>query len=398
MRWIMDLRDTPEEAEWRRKVRSFVERELPARFRQDDGFEMGLSETRWDDPDVMVWRRKLVDQGWIAPSWPVEYGGAGLSLMQQFIMQEEFAEGNAPSVGGAGISMVGPTLMVHGTEEQKREFLPKILSGETLFCQGFSEPEAGSDLAALRTRAVRDGDDFVVNGQKIWTSNAHNANWMFLLARTDPNVPKHKGISYFLLEMSTPGIDVRELPDITGDVLFNEVFFDNVRVPARNLVGEENRGWYIAATTLDFERASAIGAIVQLRRGVERLLQISKGSGKGNGPEISPALRMELVDNWMSVEVTRMMAYNIVSMLGRGLITNYQASMLKTFASELAQKIANTAVRLLGLYGGLYGSEAPDMGRFSRAYLGALGMTVAAGTSEIQRNIIATRGLGLPRE
>ncbi len=394
----MDLRDTPEEAEWRRKVRSFVERELPARFRQDDGFQMALSETRWDDPDVMVWRRKLVEQGWIAPSWPVEYGGAGLSLMQQFIMQEEFAEMSAPSVGGAGISMVGPTLMVHGTEEQKREFLPKILSGETLFCQGFSEPEAGSDLAALRTRAVRDGDDFVVNGQKIWTSNAHNANWMFLLARTDPNVPKHKGISYFLLEMSTPGIDVRELPDITGDVLFNEVFFDNVRVPASNLVGEENRGWYIAATTLDFERASAIGAIVQLRRGVERLLQIAKGSGKGNGPEISPALHMELVDNWMGVEVTRMMAYNIVSMLGRGLIPNYQASMLKTFASELAQKIANTAVRLLGLYGGLYGSEAPDMGRFSRAYLGALGMTIAAGTSEIQRNIIATRGLGLPRE
>ncbi len=394
----MDLRDTPEEAAWRQKVRTFLERELPERLRQNDDFELGLKETRWDDPDVLVWRTKLVKQGWIAPSWPVEYGGAGLSLMQQFIMQEEFAEANAPSVGGGGISMVGPTLMVHGTEEQKKEFLPKILSGEASFCQGFSEPEAGSDLAALRTRAARDGDDFLINGQKIWTSGAHHANWIFVLARTNPDVPKHKGISYFLVPMGTPGIEVRPLPDITGDVLFNEVFFEDVRVPATNIVGEENRGWYIAATTLDFERASAIGAIVQLRRGAERLIKIAKKRGKENGSEISAALRMELADNWIGVSVARMMAYNIVSMLGRGLIPNYQASMLKTFASELAQRIANTSIRLLGLYGGLYGNEAPNQGMFSRAYLASLGITIAAGTSEIQRNIIATRGLGLPRE
>jgi alkylation response protein AidB-like acyl-CoA dehydrogenase len=394
----MNLRDTPEEAEWRRQVHTFLERELPARFRQRDDFELGLSETRWDDPDVVLWRKKLVKRGWIAPSWPVEYGGAGLSLMQQFIMQEEFAENNAPSVGGGGISMVGPTLMVQGTEEQKKEFLPKILSGETSFCQGFSEPEAGSDLAALHTRAVRDGDDYIINGQKIWTSGAHHANWMFLLARTDPNVPKHKGISYFLLPMDTPGIDVRELPDITGDVLFNEVFFDNVRLPASNIVGEENRGWYIAATTLDFERASAIGAIVALRRGVERLIQIAESRRRGNGPEITTALRLELADDWTGVEVARMMAYNIVSMLDRGLIPNYQASMLKTFASELAQRISNTAIKLLGLYGGLYGEGAPGKGLLARSYLSSLGITIAAGTSEIQRNIIATRGLGLPRE
>ena len=394
----MDLRDTAEEAAWRSEVRTFVDKELPPRFRKGKTFELGLSETTWDDPDVRAWRKKLVDRGWIAPSWPREYGGASLSLMQQFIMQEEFAEGHAPPVGGAGISMVGPTLIVHGTEEQKKKFLPTILSGETLFCQGFSEPEAGSDLAALRTRAVRDGDDFVLNGQKIWTSIAHQANWMFVLARTDPDVPKHKGISYLLLEMNTPGIDVRELPDITGDVLFNEVFFDNVRVPAANLVGEENRGWYIAATTLDFERASAIGAIVQLRRSVESLIEIAKTAGSDGNAGIGSALRMELVDHWTAVEVTRMMAYNIVSMLGRGLIPNYQASMLKTFASELAQRISDTAVQLLGLRGGLYGRGAPYAGQVSRAYLSTLGMTIAAGTSEIQRNIIATRGLGLPRE
>jgi alkylation response protein AidB-like acyl-CoA dehydrogenase len=396
---MMDLRDTPEEAAWRDKVRTFLEAELPPRFRRDDAFELGLKETRWDDPEVLVWRSTLVKQGWIAPSWPVEYGGAGLSLIQQFIMQEEFAECHAPSVGGGGISMVGPTLMVHGTEAQKKEFLPRILSGEASFCQGFSEPEAGSDLAALRTRAVRDGDDYLINGQKIWTSGAHHANWVFVLARTNPDVPKHKGISYFLVPMATPGIDVRPLPDITGDVLFNEVFFDNVRVPATNIVGEENRGWYIAATTLDFERASAIGAIVQLRQGVERLIAIAKRrAGEKEHSKISAALRMELVDDWIGVSVSRMMAYNIVSMLGRGLIPNYQASMLKTFASELAQRIANTTMKLLGLYGGLYGDGAPLHGVFSRAYLAALGITIAAGTSEIQRNIIATRGLGLPRE
>jgi alkylation response protein AidB-like acyl-CoA dehydrogenase len=394
----MNLRDTPEEAAWRREVRNFVEEELPPRFRKDEGFELGLAETMWDDPDVRVWRRKLVERGWIAPSWPAEYGGASLSLMQQFIMQEEFAEARAPNVGGAGISMVGPTLIVHGTEEQKRQHLSPILSGETFFCQGFSEPEAGSDLAALRTRAVRDGDDYVINGQKIWTSSAHHANWMFLLARTDPNVPKHKGISYFLLEMNTPGIDVRTLPDITGEVIFDEVFFDNLRVPARNLVGEENRGWYIAATTLDFERASAIGWIVQLRRSVEQLLRLAKEGGGKSALSANSALRLELADHWIAVEVTRQMSYHIVSMLGRGLIPNYQASMLKAFASELAQRIANTAVKLLGLYGGLYGSDAPQRGYLSRAYLGTLGLTIAAGTSEIQRNIIATRGLGLPRE
>jgi alkylation response protein AidB-like acyl-CoA dehydrogenase len=393
----MDLRDTPEEAAWRQEVRAFIEKELPRRFK-DEPLDDESAAALWNDPDMQAWRQRLVARGWIAPSWPKEYGGAALSLMQQFIMGEEMAEAHAPPVGGAGISMVGPTLIVHGTEEQKQKFLPTILSGETLFCQGFSEPEAGSDLASLRTRAVRDGDDFVINGQKIWTSNAHHANWMFVLARTDPDVPKHKGISYFLLEMKTPGIDVRELPDITGDVLFNEVFFDNVRVPAKNLVGEENRGWYIAATTLDFERASAIGAIVQLRQQVERLIRLAKEGGDQSAIKRNPTLRLELADRMTEVMVTRMMAYQVVSMLNRGLIPNYQASMLKTFATEVMQRVTRTGMSVLGLYGGLYGREAPEKGTVPRGYLGALGMTIAAGTSEIQRNIIAQRGLGLPRQ
>ncbi|MDI6857439.1 MAG: acyl-CoA dehydrogenase family protein [Dehalococcoidia bacterium] len=392
----MNLRDTPEEAAWRQEVREFIEKELPQQFK-DNPLEDESAAALWNDPDMQAWRRKLVERGWIAPSWPKEYGGAGLSLMQQFIMGEEMAEARAPSVGGAGISMVGPSLIVHGTEQQKKDFLPKILSGEILLCQGFSEPEAGSDLASLRTRAVRDGDDFVINGQKIWTSVAHHANWMFLLARTDPDVPKHKGITYFLLEMKTPGIDVRPLPDITGDVLFNEVFFDNVRVPAKNIVGEENRGWYIAATTLDFERASAIGAVVQLRQTVERLIRLAKQGGKGSALSRNPLLRLELADRMIEVQVVRMMAYQIVSMLGRGLIPNYQASMLKTFATETAQRVARTGMSVLGMRANLYGDDAPEKGIIPRSYLSTLGLTIAAGTSEIQRNIIAQRGLGLPR-
>jgi alkylation response protein AidB-like acyl-CoA dehydrogenase len=393
----MDLRDTPEEAAWRQEVRAFIDRELPQSFK-DEPLEPEDVAGLWGDPDMRTWRGKLVERRWIAPSWPQEYGGAGLTLMQQFIMSEEMAEARAPAVGGMGISMVGPSLIVHGTEEQKRKFLPTILSGEVFFCQGFSEPEAGSDLASLRTRAIRDGDDYVINGQKIWTSQAHHANWMFVLARTDPDVPKHKGISYFLVEMKTPGIQVRPLWDITGSVLFNEVFFDNVRVPAENIVGEENRGWYIAATTLDFERAGSMGSVVTLRHRAKDLIRLAKEGGAQSVLARNPGLRLELADRMIEVGLARLMAYQIVSMMGRGLIPNYQASMLKLFASELGQRISRTGMKVLGLYGGLYGKEAPEKGRISRSYLATLGSTIAAGTSEIQRNIIAMRGLGLPRQ
>jgi alkylation response protein AidB-like acyl-CoA dehydrogenase len=397
MEEAMDLRDTPEEAAWRQEVRAFIAKELPRSFK-DEPLEPEEVAGLWDHPDMQTWRRKLVERGWIAPSWPKEYGGAALTLMQQFIMSEEMAEARAPAVGGMGISMVGPSLIVHGTEEQKKKFLPTILSGETFFCQGFSEPEAGSDLASLRTRAVRDGDDYVINGQKIWTSQAHRANWMFVLARTDPDVPKHKGISYFLLEMKAPGILVRPLRDITGGVLFNEVFLDNVHVPAKNIVGEENRGWYIATTTLDFERANSASSVVIQRHRAKDLIRLAKEGGVQSVLGRNPGLRLELADRIIEVELARLMAYHIVSMLGRGLIPNYQASMLKMFASELGQRISRTGMNVLGLYGGLYGREAPMKGRISRSYLSTLGSTIAAGTSEIQRNIIATRGLGLPRQ
>ncbi len=255
----MDFRDNPQEAAFRQEVREFIKRELPPGLdrRGMGGAAFGGGSGRFSEPGywqmLTGWLKKLEDRGWVAPAWPKEYGGAGLSVMEQFIFNQETATAGAPrSPNIIGLGWVGPTLILYGTEEQKQAHLRPILKGEAYWCQGFSEPGAGSDLASIQTRAVRDGDDYIVNGQKIWTSGAHGAHWMILLARTDPEAPKHKGISYFLLDMKSPGITVRPLLNMVGSHDFNEVFFDNVRVPAENLVGEENRGWYVGTTTLDF--------------------------------------------------------------------------------------------------------------------------------------------------
>jgi alkylation response protein AidB-like acyl-CoA dehydrogenase len=397
----MDFRDTPEEAAFRQEVREFLQKELPDRFKGQEpgGMMAGGDRSRFEE--LREWRKKLADKGWIAPAWPKEYGGAGLTIMQQFIMNEEFAEARAPNVGGMGVSMVGPTLIIHGSEEQKKEHLGKILSGEVQWCQGFSEPESGSDLASLKTRAVRDGDDYVINGQKIWTSGAQFAHWMFMMARTDPEAPKHKGISYFLLDMKSPGVTVRPLINLAGQAGFNEVFFDNVRVPAKNLVGEENRGWYIGTTTLDFERSS-IGSAVGQRLQVEALIRFAKEHEKDHKSRLGQleTIRYELADRLLETHIARLLSYRVITMQNRGLVPNYEASMTKLFASELTQRIARTSVKVAGLYGQLVrGSEhAPSGGRYAMSYMTSLGSTIAGGTSEIQRNIIATRGLGLPRD
>ena len=222
-------------------------------------------------------RGKLSTRGWIAPAWPKEYGGAGLSVMQQFIMNEEFAENRVPPVGGMGVSMVGPTIITHGNEDQKKEHLAASSRGEVQWCQGFSEPGSGSDLASLQTRAVKDGDDYVINGQKIWTSGAQYAHWMFMMARTDPDAPKHKGISYFLVDMKSPGVEVRPLTNLANQNMFNEVFFEDVRVPAKNIVGELNRGWYVGTTTLDFERSS-IGSAVGVKLQLDDLVKYAQAA------------------------------------------------------------------------------------------------------------------------
>ncbi|MEX1253071.1 MAG: acyl-CoA dehydrogenase family protein [Dehalococcoidia bacterium] len=395
----MDFRDTPEEADFRQEVRAFLDKELPSRERTADVMAAAFDRSRF--AELKEWRTKLADKGWIAPAWPKEYGGAGFSVMQQFIMNEEFAQARATPVGGMGVAMIGPTLIIHGSEEQKKEHLGKILAGEVQWCQGFSEPGSGSDLASLQTKAVRDGDDYVINGQKIWTSGAQYAHWMFMLARTDSDAPKHKGISYFLLDMKSPGVSVQPLVNMGGNAAFNEVFFDNVRVPARNLVGEENRGWYIGTTTLDFERSS-IGSSVAQQLQVEDMIRFATEHVSDHQSVLghSSTLRNDLADRLIEAKVARLLSYRVITMQAKGLVPNYEASMTKLYASELGQRIARTALKVTGLYGQLLGDgeRSPRRGRYGQMYIQTLASTIAGGTSEVQRNIIATRGLGLPRD
>jgi len=396
----MDFRDTPEEAAFRQEVREFIAREAP---KLEDGAGIDVVSGY---AQVFVqsqgWFKKLGEKGWIAPAWPKEYGGAGMTSMQQFILNEEMALARAPRPLHLiiGVGMAGPTLIVHGTEEQKKYYLPRILSGEDIWCQGYSEPEAGSDLASLRTRAVRDGDDYVINGQKIWTSIAHLAKWMILLARTDPDAPKHKGITYFILDMKSPGVEVRPLINMAGGQEFNEVFFDNVRVPKTNIIGDENRGWYAAMSTLDFER-SAIGSAIGLRQTVEDIIRYAREHTENGSSMLSlnPMLRYELVDRLLEAEVGQMLSYRIISLQAKGIVPNYEASIVKLYNMELNQRIARTGMNVLGSYGQLNRASkwAPLKGRLEHMYLRSVGSTIETGTSEIQRNIIATRGLNLPR-
>jgi alkylation response protein AidB-like acyl-CoA dehydrogenase len=317
--------------------------------------------------------------------------------MQQFIFNEEMARARAPRPNFLATGLAGPTIIVHGTEEQKREHLPGILSGEMFWCQGFSEPGSGSDLASLQTRAVADGDDFIVNGQKIWTSGAHRAHRMMLLARTDTEAPKHKGISYFLLNMKTPGVSIRPLTNMADTASFNEVFFDNVRVPKKDMLGELNRGWYVATTTLDFERSGIING-VSLQSMLREVVDYVRDGGRAHPPSAGVAL--EIADRWIETEIAIVLSYRVATMQAKGLIPNQEASITKLFGSELGQRIARTAMHAAGLHGVLdLGSpHAPLGGRFESWYRIAVGATLAGGTSEIQRSVIAQRGLGLPRE
>ena len=393
----MDFNDTAEEAAFRTEVRAFIEKEAPRPKPGQSGAEALMGN--WEKNQA--WFKLLGEKGWIAPAWPVEYGGAGMSTVQQFIFNEEMAMMKAPRPLHMiiGLGMAGPTLIVHGTEDQKKKYLPGMLRGEDIWCQGYSEPGAGSDLASLQTRAVRDGDDYVINGQKIWTTLAHMAKYMILLTRTDPDAPKHRGITYFILDMKTPGVEVRPLYNLGNSHEFNEVFFDNVRIPKDNVIGEENRGWYAAVTTLDFERSS-IGSAIGMKQHVEELVNYAKEHE--NEPtstlRTNPLLRYELSDRMIEVEVARMLSYRVASMQARGLIPNYEASLLKLYSTELNQRIARTGVHVLGLYGQLRGDEAPHGGRWMATYLRSQAYTIEGGTSEIQRNIIAQRGLGLPRD
>jgi alkylation response protein AidB-like acyl-CoA dehydrogenase len=396
----MDFRDAPEEAAFRSEVRSFIERELPDELRRRRRVGSSFEGGGWGKEASRAWLAKLSQRGWLAPAWPKEYGGAGLSVMQQFVMNEEMSLARAPRTGGGiALGMAGPTIMVCGTEEQKKRFLPPILETNQVWCQGFSEPEAGSDLAGLQTRAVKDGDDYVINGQKIWTSMAQHAEWMVTLARTDPDAPKHKGISYFVIDMKSPGISIRPLVNMVGRADFNEVFFENVRVPKDNLIGEENRGWYIATTTLDFERSN-IASTTHLVLTVRDLIDwIGEHATTAETTlKTNPGIRYELADRAVEAEIARLMSYRVITMQNAGLLPTKESSVAKLYGSELEQRIAATGMKAVGLYGNFMEEDmAPLDAGVVRMYLYGVALTIGGGTSEIQRNIIAMRGLDFPR-
>jgi len=399
----MEFRDSERETEFRAVVREFLDSEYPSEFAARPT-EWGLfngaggrQPAFWEF--MRGWTKKLNERGWGAPAWPKEHGGGGLSVKEQFILSEEFAWRRAPRSGGIGHGWAGPTIMVYGSEEQKQDYLPKIISGEHVWCQLFSEPGAGSDLASLQTRAIRDGDDYVVNGQKIWTSGAHAAHMGILIARTNPDAPKHRGISYFLVDMKTPGIQVRPLVNMLNSHEFNEVYFEDVRIPAKNLLGEENRGWYLATTTLDFER-SGIATSVAHQLIVKDLVKFAKDSERGSHTvATNRQIRSELADRAIEAQVEALVCYRIISMQERGEIPNKESSIAKLYSSELDVRLAATAMHLGGLYSQITDREDTSAmgGKFPRFYMHSTTSPIGGGTSEIQRNIIAMRGLGLPR-
>jgi len=374
---------------FRDELRDFISAELPPIDERDNEFEGLEDEYNY----TMGFQKKLSERNWLAMAWPKEYGGAGASHMRQLVFNEEMAYAAAP-VGNMGIAWVGPSLMLYGTEEQKTKFIPRIVQADDWWCTLYSEPGAGSDLAALQTRAVKDGDDYIINGQKIWTSGGHLADWGWLAARTDPDAPKHKGITMFMFDMKSPGVTIRPLINIADRHGFNEVFFEDVRVPASQVVGEVNRGWYHMAVALDFER-SGIQSFAGGRRTVERLVQLARKHPALVGAR--ETIRHELAERALEVNVGTFLAYRVATMQAKGLVPNHEASASKLFGSEMSQRIALTGMHLLGMAGQLRDDSRHQVIDQATGYLSAVSATVAAGTSEIQRGIIATRGLGLPR-
>ena len=361
----------------------------------------GVDEGGADDWNRRVgWFRKLASGGWTCVDWPRDYGGRGLSILQTIIYHEELARINKPlPFIGSGPGLVGPTLMQWGTPEQKQRFIPKIITGQEIWCQGYSEPNSGSDLASLQTRAVEDGDYFRITGQKIWTSNAQYSDWAFVLCRTDPEAPKHRGISYILVDMKTPGITVRPLVQMNGARGFNEVFFDDVRTPKQMLVGEKNNGWQVAITTLMFER-NAGGGGRPLIAVVGELADLARRINRDGSPAWdNAAVRQQIAEFKCEAEALKFTGLRQLTRRLKGLPPGPEGSIMKLVATELNLRMELFAMELLGPYSQLEfrSPMAIDDGRWSYRALGARGGTIAAGTNQIQHNIIGERVLGLPK-
>lgn len=403
----MDFSFTPEQEAFRKRLREWLEETSGEVFgRRGDG--MGAStaslldvgdDTKWER--LREYHKRLYEAGYVALHWPKEWGGGGASLIEQAIYQDEVLRLGLPLYGAnqLAIDRIGPTIMVMGTDEQKKSHLHQMLTAEKIWCQGYSEPNSGSDLASLQTRAVLDGDSFVVNGQKVWTSLAQRADMQVLLVRTDPAAPKHKGISYLLVDMKSPGITVRPLVQITGESGFNEVFYDNVRVPKENLVGELNEGWKVSIATLMWERVSGgtrhpvertIGELTELARSVEF---------EGMLAHQHPYIRQKLAQFAIEARCLRLSRYRGLTAQLKGKVPGPESSFGKLFATDLNLRVAMFADELLGSYAAVMRDSigAIEGGRWAMRMLAARGLTIAAGSTEIQHNIIGERVLKLPK-
>jgi alkylation response protein AidB-like acyl-CoA dehydrogenase len=395
----MDLSDSREEMEFRLKARQWLEQNRPSGM-ADRGFALPI-----DDQSIRAshdWQRKLYDAGYLGIAWPAQYGGQGKTIIESAIFNEEMARVRAPApLNELGLSMGGPTILEHGTEEQKQRFVKKILTCEEVWCQGFSEPGSGSDLAALGTRATLQGDEFVVNGQKVWTSLGHIADWCMLLVRTDPNAPKHRGISYLLVDMHSSGITVQPLKQMTGEAEFNQMFFEDVRVPRENLLGPLNGGWGVAITTLMNERATlSLAIVMRFRNTFEDLAELARRVLRDPACNLTSAqARQTLAQFYVDVESMKYLAYRNFSRLKRGGTPGPEGSISKVLWSELNQRMNEFALVLQGPRAVLAAgsNELQDNGRWQYGLLRSRGNTIEEGTSEIQRGIIAERLLGLPK-
>jgi alkylation response protein AidB-like acyl-CoA dehydrogenase len=392
----MDFRDSPDEAAFRAELRDWLRDNWTDRAPRAGRPEVDLHRE---------WSRKLHDAGYVGLSWPAEYGGRGLSPTYQAIYYEETARAGAPGhVGVIGLNMAGPTIIAWGTDEQKGRFLQPLLSCEEIWCQGFSEPGSGSDLAGARTRAqrmttLRDGDHWVVNGQKVWSSYAHVADWCILVVRTDPDAPKHKGLSYLLVDMHSPGVEVRPLRQITGDPEFNEIFFTDVRVPVDSMLGQPGDGWKVAMTTLLHERGTlGIALAAVLQRQLDVLVDLAgKPAPDGRVPADDPLVRDAIAREWIEMQALRFTNYRMLSTLLHTGVPGPEGSIVKLVWSEANQRLGKLAVGIQGLSGALEGDDALADGYWQYQQLRSRGNTIEAGTSEILRNITAERVLGLPR-
>ncbi|MBN2074321.1 MAG: acyl-CoA dehydrogenase family protein [Dehalococcoidales bacterium] len=395
----MDFSLTPEEEAFKKEVNDWLDenmKDLPDWYIRNDGSgpepesEESLAFNR-------EWHKKLYAAGFVGIAWPKEYGGRGATLMEQVIFNEEMAKRRAPmGAGGLGVGWAGPTIIAAGTEEQKKRFLPKILSGEEQWCQGFSEPGAGSDLKNIQTRAVEDGDYYVVNGQKVWTTGGMRADWAILLARTnfDPDIPKQRGISYFLLDMHAPGVTVRPLREMTGYALFGETFLDDVRIHKSLMVGEKDRGFYISMGTLEFERSNASSA-VGLLSSINELIALARNMQRN----ADPVTRQKIAQFYIEANVAKYIGLRALTRQLRGMTPGPESAVGSALTQEMAQRLQDYAMYLQGPFSRLVrdSKHAIKNGSWQRSFLNSRGNTIATGTSEVKRNIIAQRTLGLPR-